>query len=256
MARKHLRDLAKNLDVVVTGGAVLIAFPQYIQRSSAGKAISLADSAVRRSVLRYLSYLEDASVPDGELQHQAVEKFFTAGRRAQTLLAGDETVETLVRLLGRDAAVEWRSRLDPCLNLMAETNEYFALAGTYRTESERPSLKTALKSIEECKGQLELRLDSAGLEVVFSHGEGSYSLDGETQFNVPPEADYILTSFFNNSRSMDTETLIEKSGVKNVSRAIRSMVEWNDGVLADAIRSPEGSRSGYFIDVRPCKIRT
>jgi hypothetical protein len=179
MARKHLRELAKNLDDVVNGGAVLIALVQYIQRSSAGETLTRVDSAVRADALRYVSLSKKVSVPDWKLQFQAVDKFFAAGRRAQLLLTGDETVKTLVRLIGRDTAIEWRSRLDPCLDLLAQTKEHFALEGSYRAESERPSLKRALPEIEACKNELECHLSAAGLEAVFSHGKGSYSLDGE-----------------------------------------------------------------------------
>jgi hypothetical protein len=87
---------------------------------------------------------------------------------------------------------------------------------------------------------------------IWFHGEQQYSIDGKTPLKVTVESDHILQSFLESQVAMETSELEKKSGVTNVSRAMKFLAEWNGGIFEGAIRIPKAkAKGGYFISVQP-----
>ncbi len=88
--------------------------------------------------------------------------------------------------------------------------------------------------------------------VIRFHAERQYSIDGNTPLKVSDEFDSILQAFLQSQGAMETRELEDRSGVTNVSRAMRALAAWNEGCFKAAIRIPSGkAKGGYFVHVQP-----
>jgi hypothetical protein len=86
---------------------------------------------------------------------------------------------------------------------------------------------------------------------IWSHGNGAYSIDRGVPLKVSDELDSILTAFREHPVAMATGELKDRSGVTNISRAMRGLAEWSNGIFAEAVCRPRAkSQGGYFVRVR------
>jgi hypothetical protein len=85
---------------------------------------------------------------------------------------------------------------------------------------------------------------------IWSHGNGTYSINKREQFKVTIEADAILQLFLNRQQPLETKEISSRITISNVSRTINWINEFENGLFAQAIRSPNRrGGGGYFIRI-------
>ena len=84
----------------------------------------------------------------------------------------------------------------------------------------------------------------------FYHGNKSYSVDTGDPITVTNEEDSILQAFLDKQASMDTKELSGVSGVTNVSRTLKCLINNYGGMFQAAVRMPSRKNGGgYYIRV-------
>jgi hypothetical protein len=126
--------------------------------------------------------------------------------------------------------------------------EVFALANTeIKHIQSLAAINTAINEIYRAP------FETTG-PVIWSHGKGSYSRDKTNQFTVSDEFDRVLRLFLKEPLAMQTDYIQGEAAVTNVAKTFSAMQAWNNGILATAIRTPDGVKcSEYFVRVLEVK---
>ncbi len=124
-------------------------------------------------------------------------------------------------------------------------------------ENARIAIETLLAWIQEQqeretkRAEMTIADEQSANTAIYFHEAKKYSLDGKKSLCVPEELDNILQTFLEYPTAMETKELTDRSGVSNVSRAVKKLAEWNNGVFAPAVSMPEKKgKGGYFIRVK------
>lgn len=123
-----------------------------------------------------------------------------------------------------------------------------------------PTIEDLERTVAEVKALVLAHVVPAGgtdpsNPTIWHHGELSYSHDGATPVKVTFTDDCILQVFLEANDSLNTPEIERRSGVNNVSRAVTHLCKAYGGKFAPAIHRPLRRGGGYFICVRPLRLR-